>query len=124
MSNQKAMRPLLLMHLLCVVLIGVGFGFWIWTNTPARQVYARSAKHREASDPLTLQPLFRAAEAVTGDVVFAAASLALFAIGTRVYTKKLQTWLDARGAGDAASFGTQGLEDRAIAANNRTGVGR
>lgn len=119
MSHAKPMRPLLIGHLLTNVVLTMAFGYWIWRHTPARAVYARYSGSAGGSSTAALAALERAAAAVTGDMVFAACTLALFAVGTRVYTKKLQNWLDARGAGSAEMLGSKGLEDRAIAANRR-----
>lgn len=124
MSQQKSMRPLLMGHLLFVATAAVGCGYWIWRNTPARQLYAIYSSRRTTNGPLNLQPFFKASEALTGDIVFVALAFAMFTFGTRIYVKQFQTWLDARAAGDAASFGGQRLEDQAIAANNRVGVGQ
>lgn len=125
MSHAKPMRPLLIGHLLGIVSLALGMGVWIWVHTPARALYAHYSARSGNAATAALSAIARAADAVTGDLAFTAATLAFFAFGTRVYTKKLQNWLDARGAGSAETFGSQGLEGRAIEANRRDmGVAR
>jgi hypothetical protein len=43
--------------------------------------------------------------------------LLIFALGTGIYVRRLEIWLQARGSGDAMDLAGAGLGDRALAAN-------
>ena len=50
--------------------------------------------------------------------------LLIFAFSTRIYVRRLEIWLQARGSGDAMDLAGSGLGDRALAANaDRRGGG-
>jgi hypothetical protein len=98
------------------------WGHYFWRHTPARHAYRRAtaASHATAvlGGPLfTFDPLFAALRLALGDLVCGASTVVLLAIGTRVYTRRLQIWLDARTSGEAVSFGGTELESQALSAN-------
>ena len=121
-QSQQQMRPLLIVHLFAVVGLLLWWGVYFWHHTPARFVYRRSAaiarSTSAAAGPLgSLNPLFAALRAATGDLSCGLVTVALVTIGTRVYARRLQVWLDARTSGEAVSFGTTDLESQALSAN-------
>jgi hypothetical protein len=48
----------------------------------------------------------------------------LFALGTGIYVRRVQVWLDARSSGQAVAYGSADLKDQALAANDLERGGR
>ncbi len=63
------------------------------------------------------QRLVAAGRASLADISFALGVLVLFAVGTGVYVRRMEIWLQARSSGQAMSFGGTSLSDAALAAN-------
>jgi hypothetical protein len=121
-SQPARMRPLLILHLLALVALAGWWGLYFWRHTPARHAYRRAAaaSHASAAEGgllFTFDPLFAGLRLAVGDLACGGGTLVLFAIGTRVYARRLQIWLDARTSGEAVSFGGTELESQALSAN-------
>jgi hypothetical protein len=116
------MRPLLFLHLLLVTVVGGWWFVYFWNHTPARDVYTiASAAHRARAELelFSLEPAFAAARVAVGDITCGFLNLLVLSYGTRVYVRRAQIWLDARGSGDAVSFGTTDLASQALSANKK-----
>jgi hypothetical protein len=124
MSQQKRMRPLPFLHLL-FCLCGIALAcVWIVQTSPARDVYRLMAA-RSGSATLgdkMLAPAAAAFQSLAGDLLFFHMIAVAFAVGTGVYARRTQRWLDAHHAGDAGAFGSRDLDYRAIDANKRAGI--
>jgi hypothetical protein len=65
----------------------------------------------------------RFVRALAGDVLFGFGTIALLWMGSRPFVRRVETWLEARGSGEAMSLGGTDLTAQAIAANaDRGGV--
>jgi hypothetical protein len=129
-TDRKVFRPLSTLHLLFMLLLS---GWWlllVFEQTPARQLWrdanAHSARgYSSKSMGTALRANFsRASEAtkiVAGDLLFGAITIGLFWVGSRVYIRRLEVWLEARGSGEAMSLGGTDLSAETIAANSDTG---
>jgi hypothetical protein len=58
-----------------------------------------------------------AAKVAVADVTYGLAIIVLFAVGSGVYVRRLEIWLQARSSGEAMSFRGSDLTDAALAAN-------
>ncbi len=56
-------------------------------------------------------------QASLGDLVLGLCAILLFAIGTGIYVRRIQVWIDARSSGEAVAYGGADLQDQALAAN-------
>ncbi len=113
------MRPLMVLHLFGILGLVGWWGRYFWDHTPARQVYRLAAAKHASTDAfeVNLDPLFTALRVAIGDIALGLALVALVAIGTRVYMRRLQIWIDARTSGQAVTFGGEDLETKALSAN-------
>jgi hypothetical protein len=120
-SHPQHLRPLLVLHLLAVIGLALWWGLYFWQHTPARRLPPRPAHARPlkptAPAIFSLDPLFGRVKLAIGDVAFGTLSVLVVALGTRVYARRLQIWLDARTSGEAVSYGTSDLASHALAAN-------
>jgi hypothetical protein len=117
-APQPEHRPLLVLHTLLVLLLAAGWIYYCWTrfSSPLRAVLER------AHGPRVFDLVARIAEAAAGDFLLGFCTLLLFAVGTGLYVRRLQIWIDARSAGDAVAYGSAHLKDQALAANARRKV--
>jgi hypothetical protein len=124
-SHGKKLRLLSTLHLLTMVGIGIWWGTYFWQHSPTRIVWGttdRVSEGTNVSTTLTLERGFRrlgvAARIAGPDLLFGLSTLALFAIGTGVYVRRIEIWLQARTSGQAVSFGAGNLEGQALLAND------
>jgi hypothetical protein len=122
-SQPSPMRPLLAVHLLVLIAIGIWWSAFFWRHTPARPAYRRAASNErvrahEGQVFISFDPLFAGVRLALGDLAGGCGCLLLFALGTRVYVRRLQVWLDARTSGEAVAFGATDLERAALSANS------
>lgn len=133
-QTRRKLHPLSLVHILGVLGLGVWWGIFFWQHTPARDVFRlhrpRAAHVVRATGkpvPFKMESLtagqgarvLAATHAAVADVTYGIAVLVLFAIGSGVYVRRLETWLQARSSGAAVAFGGTDLADAAVAANQR-----
>ncbi len=135
MSGQRTpMRTLATLHVVVMAALFVWWSAYFWHHTPAREPL-RAHSHastiharRDTTAPLadrTASSLARHARLAVAALAIAAADitgglvvLALFAVGTGIYVRRLEIWLQARGSGEAMTFAGTGLDDKALAAND------
>jgi hypothetical protein len=112
----------MVIHILLIALIAGWWGTYFWRHTPARRVYRLAAVAGNSPGGfINFDPLFTAFRVAIGDVALGLGTLTFFALGSRVYTRRVQVWLDARTSGHAVSLGATDLESQALEANvNRT----
>jgi hypothetical protein len=121
-QQQQPMRPLMIMHVLLIVLVLGWWAMYFWAHTPARRVYRLATVAGNTSGGfINFDPLFAAFRVAIGDVALGLGTVTFFALGSRVYARRVQVWLDARTSGHAVSLGATDLESQALQANvNRT----
>lgn len=125
--QRKKMHFLSLLHVLAVLALICWWGAFFWQHTPARALL-----HRVTTNPHTHAVAIRrmthilewkvgaiehGLDAALGDIVFGLITIAQLAIGTGVYVRRLEIWLQARSSGQAVALGTTDLPDAALAAN-------
>jgi len=66
-----------------------------------------------------LAAIANALESAVGDLAFGGAVLVLIAVGTGVYVRRFEIWLEARSSGEAVALGSTDLSDAALAANEQ-----
>jgi hypothetical protein len=111
-------RPLALLHLLAMCVLAVGWAVYCWQASRPALVAAGAPGGLEASLDRVLAVVDRA----TSDLFVGLCTLSLFAVGTGIYVRRFQVWMDARTAGEAVAYGGADLKDRAMAANARPGT--
>jgi hypothetical protein len=124
-AHGKKLRLLSTMHLLAMVGIAVWWGSYFWQHSPAKVAWSdvgRDTGTGSFSPALTVERalarLGLATRIAGADLVFGTTSLLLFAVGTGVYVRRLEIWLQARTSGQAVSFGAGDLEGQALLAND------
>ena len=127
----------LILAVVSVGVIGIAalliwWSIYFWHHTPARQLLERGegapAAHQRravsASDQAAGEFGRRARNAVSAlalaaaDVAAGLVVISLFAVGTGIYVRRFEVWLQARRSGEAMTFAGTGLDDKALAANN------
>jgi hypothetical protein len=106
-------RPLLLLHTLAI--FGLA-GLWVaycWEKMSLHFQLDRPSP----GDFLGLDRVLAAGSAALGDVFLGLCAVFIFAIGTGLYVRRAQVWIDARSSGEAVAYGGANLKDSALAAN-------
>jgi len=131
-SQRRKFHVLSLLHILLVFTLAGWWGLFFWRHSPARDVFrlhrARPAHVSRAQgrtlpgqlDVLAAGQAGRvvtAAKVAVADVTYGLAVLVLFAVGSGVYVRRFEIWLQARSSGEAMSFRGGDLTDAALAAN-------
>jgi hypothetical protein len=132
-SQSKRMHPLSALHLVAIAGLVVWWSLYFWHHTPARELLRDGStptgtQHRrpdrgslEGKATLALGAgTRRAATAISvalADVAAGVLVLILFAVGTGIYVRRLEIWLQARSSGETMSFASNGLDDKTLAAN-------
>jgi hypothetical protein len=109
-GNGPEMRPLVLIHSLAICILGAGWGYYCWVMLHGRSV-------RLTGGFRSLEAAFDSMSAAAADVLLGLCTLLIFAIGTGIYVRRVQVWLDARSAGQGVAYGSADLKDQALAAN-------
>jgi len=101
----------------CVGLAGV-FGWYGWRHHPVRHMQA-TASRRPGLPAFTeeLERRIRLARVVLPDLLGGLGVLGLLSLGTGVYARRLEVWLEAHRAGEAAALRGVGLDQVALGAN-------
>lgn len=131
-SQRRKLHVLSLLHV-CVVFVLAGWwGLFFWRHSPARDVFrlhrprpahVAGAQGRTLPGQLDVLAAGQASRVVTAakvaiaDVTYGLAVLVLFAVGSGVYVRRFEVWLQARSSGEAMSFRGGDLTDAALAAN-------
>jgi hypothetical protein len=119
-GNADRMRPLALLHLLAMCVLAVSWAHYCW-QASRRVLEAAGAP---ASLEASLDRFLVLVDRATSDLFLGLCTLFLFAVGTGIYVRRLQVWLDARTVGEAVAYGGADLKDRAMAANARPGAAK
>ena len=134
-SQPKPMHVLSILHVIAIAGLVIWWSQYFWRHTPARDVLGRSdlasTAHRRApgtavSDRAAgelARHTRHAANALAlagADVAGGLVVLSLFAVGTGIYVRRFEVWLQARGSGETVAFAGAGLDNEALAANRRT----
>jgi hypothetical protein len=131
-ARSKRMHPLSVLHVIAMAGLLVWWSAYFWRHTPARDVIESAARATETRQGLRGRVIERAkaglgrktriaGAAITlalADVAGGVAVLILFAVGTGIYVRRLEIWLQARSSGDGVALAGSGLADKALAANS------
>lgn len=123
---ERRLHPIRVLHVLVCLAMACGFGWYAWQNHPVRKAIqaGRVAGHqrgRLASPGFSLPAVFAErlvlARAALPDVLGGLAVLGLFSLGTGIYARRFEVWLEAHQAGEAAAIRGVGLDRAALGAN-------
>jgi hypothetical protein len=129
-SERRVLRPLWTIHLVLMMLLTGAWLLFLLQHTPARSYWESAKGHRRhmySSDSMgralreNLERSRIIARAIAGDLFFGALTVGLFWLGSRVYVRRFEIWLEARGSGEAMSLGGTELSADTIAANSDKG---
>jgi hypothetical protein len=126
------MHPLSVLHVVAIAGLLVWWSVYFWRHTPARDVFESGAQPTEMRREHRSGVVDRAkagfdtkariaGTAITlalTDVAGGMAVLILFAVGTGIYVRRLEIWLQARSSGEGVALAGSGLADKALAANS------
>jgi hypothetical protein len=132
-SQSKRMHPLSALHVVAIAGLVVWWSLYFWHHTPARDLLRDDSTPTRAQhgrpDHGSLEGKAtvafdagarRASTAVSvalADVAAGVLVLLLFAVGTGIYVRRVEIWLQARSSGETMSFAGNGLDDKTLAAN-------
>lgn len=130
-TDRKKTHPLSVLHLIAMVALLAWWSIYFWHHSPSRALLHghRSPRHEAGTLSGALErsagaafadATARASTAVRTALVDVAGGLFVltaFAIGTGIYLRRFEIWLQARSSGDAMSLAGTGLSDKALAAN-------
>lgn len=115
------------LHLVLCMGLAFYLGWWAWKHHPIRQVWlqtaGKAAHHATGfaalgnSGPGFGERLSLIWPYLWPDLALGSFALLLFIVGTGVYAKRLEIWLEAHGSGQLAELRGIGLEAQAIEAN-------
>ena len=123
---ERSLHPLRILHGLACVGLGLVFGWYAWQFHPIRQALGHSAQRVTVNRRLgpgfpgftgELSKRLELVQAVLPDVIGGLGVLLLFSLGTAVYAKRFEVWLEAHQAGEAAAIRGVGLDQAALGAN-------
>ncbi len=131
-SQRRKVHILSLLHICVVFGLASWWGVFLWRHSPARDVFrlhrprpAHVVRAQGRTVPGQVEALaaaqagrvVTATKVVVADVTYGLAVLVLFAVGSGVYVRRFEIWLQARSSGEAMSFRGDDLTDAALAAN-------
>ena len=122
------LHPIRVFHALGCLAMACWFGWYAWQNHPVRRAFqagkvsrgqgTRSAgAHRGPFLPAEFEERLALLWAALPDVLGGLGVLFLFALGTGVYVRRFEVWLEAHQAGEAAALRGIGLDQAALGAN-------
>jgi hypothetical protein len=123
---ERRLHPIRLLHVLGCLGLAVVMGGYAWRNAPLRRVWVTAPRaHRNRARTVGFQPLvpavlqerLRIAQACLPDLLGGMSVFLLVSLGTGVYARRLEVWLEAHQAGEAASIRGLGLDRAALGAN-------
>ena len=94
--------------------LAVAWACYCWRESPLRLPGAGKVARGSV---VGLERALNILSGSIGDLLLGFVTLLLFAIGTGIYVRRFQVWLDARSSGEAVAYGSADLKDRALAAN-------
>jgi hypothetical protein len=103
-------RPLPLLHMMAMFGLALGWLYYCWRETSLRYTGPKLGLDLDQAVDLLTRSL--------GDFLLGLCTVLLFALGTGIYVRRVQVWLDARSSGQAVAYGSADLKDQALAAND------
>lgn len=122
----RQLHPIRILHALGCLAMACWFGWYAWQNHPVRKVFQvgrisqtpRSARaNRGAFLPADFGERLALIQAALPDVFGGLVVIFLFSLGTGVYVRQFEVWLEAHQAGEAAALRGVGLDRAALGAN-------
>jgi hypothetical protein len=113
MKSPGQMRAFPVLHALAMLALAAGWIYYCWRESLARFAGPR----RGPAVVIDLDRMLATLNATLADVLLGCCTVFLLAIGTGLYVRRLQTWIDAHTSGDAVALGGADLKDQALAAN-------
>ena len=124
--HERSLHPIRILHVLACLGLACGFAWYAWRNHPVRwALHARARQGPVARRPNPGLPSFAGelsrrldlVQAVLPDVIGGLAVLLLVALGSGVYARRFEVWLEAHQSGEAAAIRGVGLDRAALGAN-------
>lgn len=123
----RQVHPIRVFHALGCLAVAYWFGWYAWQNHPVRMAFqvGKNAHAQGRSARASHGPFLPAEfvqrlsllQAGLPDALGGLAVLFLFSLGTGVYVRRFEVWLEAHQAGEAASLRGVGLDRAALGAN-------
>ena len=121
----RSHHPIRVLHALGCLAIGGWFAWYGWQHHPARLAFQAQAgrpsgRPRPVPGVLLSQVLahrFALVGYVLPDALGGLAVVVLFSLGTGIYARRFEVWLEAHQAGEAAAIRGVGLDRAALGAN-------
>jgi len=123
---ERSLHPIRVLHVLACVGLAFGFAGYAWRHHPVRRVMsaqasrtptARRAPHGVPFFAGDLAGRLDLVQAVPPDLVGGLGVLLLLSLGTGIYVRRFEVWLEAHQAGEAAAIRGVGLDQAALGAN-------
>ena len=123
---ERAHHPIRILHGLACLGLACGFISYAWQHHPARRAWhAQAARTPARSRPALGLPSFggtltrrlELVQAVLPDALGGLGVWVLLSLGTGVYVRRFEVWLEAHQAGEAAAIRGVGLDRAALGAN-------
>jgi hypothetical protein len=122
------LHPIRVIHALGCLAMACWFGWYAWQNHPARVAFragkvvrgqvARLARGNPGPFlPAEFEERLALLKAALPDVLGGLVVLFLFSLGTGIYVRQFEVWLEAHQAGEAAALRGVGLDRAALGAN-------
>ena len=120
-------HPIRILHVLVCLAIAGGFAWYAWQHHPSRAAFRTPAPSPAQHAPRSSLPTQALSEklsirlalvrAVLPDVIAGLGILGLFSLGTGVYARRFEVWLEVHRSGEAAALRGLGLDRAALGAN-------
>jgi hypothetical protein len=119
------------LHLLAILTIALWWGEYFWRHTPSRVILRESqpgrggpvtARLESPRDWRNAQTVIRwgiAARLALGDIACGSGVLLLVGLSAGSYARRIDTWLDARGSGQAIGWRARQLAAATLDANTK-----
>ena len=123
---ERSLHPIRILHVLACLGLACGFASYAWHFHPIRRALHPQARHMSvARRPNPGLPGFQRelsrrldlVQAVLPDVLGGLGVILLLALGTGVYARRFEVWLEAHQSGEAAAIRGVGLDRAALGAN-------
>jgi hypothetical protein len=113
-ASSGQLRPLPFLHSAAMLVLAIGWARYCWRESP---LGATTTRVRPRDTIFGLHHALDIFQASLGDLLLGFSTILLFAIGTGIYVRRIQVWIDARSSGEAVAYGSAGLKEQALAAN-------
>jgi hypothetical protein len=125
--QEHRLHPIRVLHILGCLAIAGWFSWFAWENHPSRAAFKMQSGLQARRGPKAKVPALALPEklrvrlglvrSVLPDAIGGLTVLALFSLGTGVYARRFEIWLEAHRAGEAAALRGLGLDQAALGAN-------